>query len=99
MQAVAFRRAQKLLDEHRGAAVAAQFWGALHSLLLLALLVWAGLLISLIVSRGVTRVSTQQISEVEQAGGMGISATADGMPEWIKSRLPLRLQTDVTLTD
>ncbi|HEV3121704.1 MAG TPA: ABC transporter ATP-binding protein, partial [Isosphaeraceae bacterium] len=100
MQAVAFRRAQKLLDDHPGAAVAAQFWGALHSLLLLAILLWASLLVSLIVDHGVTHFSSQQIgAEANQAGGVQSPQAAERMPGWIKSLLPLRLQSDVTLTD
>jgi ATP-binding cassette, subfamily B, bacterial len=97
MQAAAFQRAQKLLESHPGVVLSARVWGAIHSLLLLALLVWAGLLLSLILSRGVTHVSTLDVNAVP---AQSASTNQPSMlPEWLAARLPVHSQTGVTLSD
>ena len=58
MHSDAFRRARKLLRGHPREVIAARVLGIAHSLLLLALLAAASLLVALLVSRGEARFST-----------------------------------------
>ncbi|HEV3167096.1 MAG TPA: ABC transporter ATP-binding protein [Isosphaeraceae bacterium] len=98
MHAAAYRRARKLLDTHPGAVMAAKLWGAVHALLLLAILGWAGLLLSLILSRGETQVRAREFPA--QLPSQGVAAgNIPSMPDWLVSRLPLASRDDITVPD
>ncbi len=71
MHADAYLRARKLLSAERHGVVTAYILGALHSLLILALLVVVGLLLSLLASQGVARVPTRDLA---------------AYPSWVKGR-------------
>src|SRR5438445_6994028 len=93
----AFRRARKLLAAHSGVVAAAKVWGVIHALLILAILAWSGLLLSLIFSKGVTRVTPSQIA-VPPSGSVNAEHAAR-LPRWLTSRLPFSSRSDVYLTD
>src|SRR4029079_17581375 len=80
MHSASYRRARKILDAHPGSVVAAKACGVIHALLVLALFPWAGLVLSLIFTKGVTTVE-----DVPSAiSGPGTRA----LPGWIATRLP-----------
>ena len=64
MQAAAYVRARKLLENGPRTQVAAYVLGALHSVLILALLGVAGLLAGLLASRGVARIPTRELASL-----------------------------------
>ncbi|AGA30213.1 ABC transporter ATP-binding protein [Singulisphaera acidiphila] len=71
MQADAYLRARKLLENRPKTLAIANVLGALHSLLILALLGVAGLLASLLASRGVAQMPTREVAK---------------FPTWVTSR-------------
>lgn len=93
MHLASFRRARKSLDAHPGTVVVAQAWGVVHSLLVLALLGWAGLLLYLVFSQGVTTVTAQRVAWPEP------SQDTFGLPDWISTRLPPNYHAETNITD
>jgi ATP-binding cassette subfamily B protein len=71
MHADAYRRARKLLENGPRTLAIASVLGAVHSLLILALLVVAGLLAGLLASRGEARMPTRELAS---------------LPSWVSSR-------------
>lgn len=71
MHADAYLRARKLLSAERRWVFKANLLGALHSLLILALLAVVGLLLSLLASQGVARLPTRDLAT---------------FPSWVKGR-------------
>jgi ATP-binding cassette, subfamily B, bacterial len=84
MSSAAFRRAKTLLNARATAVVAARALAVIHSLLLLSLLVVAGLLVSLIITRGKAPVA---------------GAHLDQVPSWLKGQVPLRDRHDMIFVD
>ncbi len=72
MQADAYSRARKLLENRPKTSAIANVLGALHSLLILGLLGVAGLLASLLASRGVAQMPTREVAK---------------LPTWVTSRV------------
>ena len=74
MSSAAFRRAKTLLAARPTAVAAARALAVVQSLLLLALLVVVGLLVSLIITRGVARVPKEHLGQV---------------PGWLQGQVPI----------
>lgn len=91
MHSASYRRARKILDAHPGTVAVAQAWGVVHSLLVLALLAWAGLVLYLVFSQGITTITAKRVPE----------PTFDvyGLPEWISTRLPPNFHAETNITD
>src|SRR6266542_3622355 len=83
MQADAFRRARRLLNDRSHAVVMARILGTVHSLLVLMLLIVTGLLVALLATRGEARLPSVQL---------------DSLPTWVQGRVVGTIQ-DVTLFD
>jgi ABC-type multidrug transport system fused ATPase/permease subunit len=84
MNAAAYRRAHRLLEARPGTVMAARALGALRSLLILAILGWAGLLLSLLLSRGESVIPPNEISK---------------LPHWLSGQAPVSARDYVRLTD
>ena len=83
MQADAYRRARRLLNDRSRAVVMARILGTVHSLLVLMLLIVAGLLGALLATRGEARLPSAQL---------------DSLPTWVQGRVTGTIQ-DVSLFD
>jgi ABC-type multidrug transport system fused ATPase/permease subunit len=84
MPSAAYRRVQQLWNLRPAKVVAARTVAVLHSLLALALLGVSGLLLALILSRGIVRVDAEDLGRV---------------PPWLRTQLPIDLNHDVVFRD
>jgi ABC-type multidrug transport system fused ATPase/permease subunit len=82
---LAFRRAkQRLLADRKGTVALVGALGVLEALLILTLLIIGGLLLELLITRGVVLLSPDQVNEA---------------PAWLKRQLPNRPRNSVLETD
>lgn len=84
MPSAAYRRVQQLWNLRPVLVGAARTVAVLHSLLVLALLGVGGLLLALILSRGIVRVGAGDLDQV---------------PPWLSAQLPIDLDHDVVFRD